>query len=315
MGKKYENKGCCPNSHAKCFEIILIIGFILSLAILIVNLILNLWCFKAYDIILAFNIIPIGLNGISAILSIILRLWRSDDSVFKNNFSSSSSVAYLLLVVVIINLLSSITGEVLYSFIYYFFYYDKKMEELAENGNWDQREKLEKKAQDNYKIVEKLVTKDIDVGQSKFEKLYKKAVDNSKIVEKLVTKDIDVGTEDPDKIENKYNILEILPWIALNFNNLIQFIMIIFIIILIGRIKLKNHFGFPQDDKNQSANYKINDNGEIDEKSKKKKKKKKKDKEVNDMDASIAGSDATKLKSKKKKNKKKKSSSKKKEIS
>ena len=186
MGKKYENKGCCPNSHAKCFEIILIIGFILSLAILIVNLILNLWCFKASDIILAFNIIPIGLNGISAILSIILRLWRSDDSVFKNNFSSSSSVAYLLLVVVIINLLSSITEEVLYSFIYNFFYYDKKMEELAENGNLD---------------------------QSILEKLYKKAVDNSKIVEKLVTKDIDVGTEDPDKFENKQKILEILPWL------------------------------------------------------------------------------------------------------
>ena len=249
-------------------------------------MILNLWCFKASDIILAFNIIPIGLNGISAILSIILRLWRSDDSVFKNNFSSSSSVAYLLLVVVIINLLSSITEEVLYSFIYNFFYYDKKMEELAENGNWDQMEKLDKKVQDNIKILEKLVTKEIDFG-----------------------------TEDLDKIENKKKILEILPWIALNFNNLIQFIMIIFIIILIGRIKLKNHFGFPQDDKNQSTNYKINDNGEIDEKSKKKKKKKKKDIEVNDMDASIAGSDATKLKSKKKKNKKKKSSSKKKEIS
>jgi len=288
MGKKYENKGCCPNSHAKCFEIILIIGFILSLAILIVNLILNIWYFKASDIILAFNIIPIGLNGISAILSIILRLWRSDDSVFKNNFSSSSSVAYLLLVVVIINLLSSITEEVLYSFIYNDIYYGKKMVELAEND---------------------------DLDESKIEKLGKKIEDNYKILEKLVTKDIDVGTEDPDKIENKYNILEILPWIALNFNNLIQFIMIIFIIILIGRIKLKNHFGFPQDDKNQSANYKINDNGEIDEKSKKKKRKKKKDKEVDGLDASIAGSDATKLKSKKKKNKKKKSSSKKKEIS
>ena len=138
---------------------------------------------------------------------------------------------------------------------------------------------------------------------------------DGKIVEKLVTKEIDFEAIDPDKFENKQKILEILPWIALNFNNLIQFIMIIFIIILIGRIKLKNHFGFPQDDKNQSANYKINDNGEIDEKSKKKKRKKKKDIEVNDMDASIAGSDATKLKSKKKKNKKKKSSSKKKEIS
>ena len=289
MGKKYENKGCCPNSHAKCFEIILIIGFILSLVILIVNLILNIWYFKASDIILAFNIIPIGLNGISAILSIILRLWRSDDSVFKNNFSSSSSVAYLLLVVVIINLLSSITEEVLYSFIYNDIYYRKKIVELAENGNWE--------------------------DQSILEKLGKKVEDNGKIVEKLVTKEIDFEAIDPDKFENKQKILEILPWIALNFNNLIQFIMIIFIIILIGRIKLKNHFGFPQDDKNQSANYKINDNGEIDEKSKKKKKKKKKDIEVNDMDASIAGSDATKLKSKKKKNKKKKSSSKKKEIS
>ena len=123
------------------------------------------------------------------------------------------------------------------------------MEELAENGNWDQIEKLEKKAEDNGKILEKLVTKEIDFG----------------------------AIDDPDKLENKLNILEILPWIALNFNNLIQFIMIIFIIILIGRIKLKNHFGFPQDDKNQSANYKINDNGEIDEKSKKKKRKKKKE--------------------------------------
>ena len=291
MGKKYENKGCCPNSHAKCFEIILIIGFILSLAILIVNLILNLWCFKASDIILAFNIIPIGLNGISAILSIILRLWRSDDSVFKNNFSSSSSVAYLLLVVVIINLLSSITEEVLYSFIYNSIYYEKKIVELFEIDDWDQS------------ILDKK------------NKLEKKAEDNRKILEKLVTKDIDDETEDPEKRENKQKILEILPWIALNFNNLIQFIMIIFIIILIGRIKLKNHFGFPQDDKNQSANYKINDNGEIDEKSKKKKRKKKKDKEVDGLDASIAGSDATKLKSKKKKNKKKKSSSKKKEIS
>ena len=299
MGKKYENKGCCPNSHAKCFEIILIIGFILSLAILIVNLILNIWYFKAFDAILAFNIIPIGLNGISAILSIILRLWRSDDSVFKNNFSSSSSVAYLLLVVVIINLLSSITEEVLYSFIYNDIYYGKKIGKLSDElyekwirtDNWDQS------------------------ISDKIDKLEKKAEDNSKILVKLVTKEIDYEAIDPDKLENKQKILEILPWIALNFNNLIQFIMIIFIIILIGRIKLKNHFGFPQDDKNQSANYKINDNGEIDEKSKKKKRKKKKDIEVNDMDASIAGSDATKLKSKKKKNKKKKSSSKKKEIS
>ena len=31
MGKKIQSEGCCPDTHAKCFEIILIIGFLLSI--------------------------------------------------------------------------------------------------------------------------------------------------------------------------------------------------------------------------------------------------------------------------------------------
>ena len=47
-----------------------------------------------------------------------MRLWRSDESVFKKNFSSSSCVSCLLLVIIIINLLLSIVEEVLYYFFY-----------------------------------------------------------------------------------------------------------------------------------------------------------------------------------------------------
>ena len=100
MGKKKEEQGCCPDTHAKYFEIILIIGFLLSIILLIINMILNLWYFKGSTFLLIFEIVPIALNAISIILSIILRMWRSDDSVLKKNFSSSSNVSCFLLVLI-----------------------------------------------------------------------------------------------------------------------------------------------------------------------------------------------------------------------
>ena len=101
MGKKKENQGCCPDTHAKCFEILLIIGFLFSIIILTINLILNIWLFKLSIFLLVFAIVPIGLNAISFISSIILRLWRSDGSVLKKNSSPSSSVAGFLLFLVL----------------------------------------------------------------------------------------------------------------------------------------------------------------------------------------------------------------------
>ena len=111
------NKGCCPSVHAKTFEIILIIGFILSIILLIVNLVLSLWCFKYSYALFIIEIGLIALNFISIILSIILRVWRSDGSVHNKNFSSSNSVAIFNIVLVIINLLASIAEEVLFSFV------------------------------------------------------------------------------------------------------------------------------------------------------------------------------------------------------
>ena len=112
-----EEPGCCADTHAKCFEIVLILGFVLSFILLIVNIILTLGFFKLFTVLLILEIILIALNFISIILSVILRLWRSDESVFKKNFSSSSCVSCLLLVIIIINLLLSLVEEVLYSFI------------------------------------------------------------------------------------------------------------------------------------------------------------------------------------------------------
>ena len=113
MGKKNQSQGCCPDTHAKCFEIILIVGFLLSLIALIVNLIFNLWCFKLSIYILVLSIVSIAMSAISIILSIILRYWRSDDSVLKKNSSSSSGVSSFLLGLVIINILSCIAVELL----------------------------------------------------------------------------------------------------------------------------------------------------------------------------------------------------------
>ena len=123
--KKYEEEeeeeeepGCFPDTHAQSFEIALIICFILSCVLLIVNMLLTLRYFKSNYVLLILEIIPTALNFISIILSVTLRLWRSDGSVFKKNFSSSNCVSCLLLVLIIINLLLCIIEEVLFGFLH-----------------------------------------------------------------------------------------------------------------------------------------------------------------------------------------------------
>ena len=109
--------GCCSNTHAKNFEIILIVGFFFAISILIINFIFTLWWFKLSYPLFIIEIGMLALNAISFFLSIILRIWRNNGSVLNANFSSSISVSYFLLVLVIINLLSSIAEEVLFSFV------------------------------------------------------------------------------------------------------------------------------------------------------------------------------------------------------
>ena len=89
------------------------------------------------------------------------------------------------------------------------------------------------------------------------EKLEKKL----KIFEKIMNKNYEEKLFNFDKDDEKnYNIkkkkikiLKILPWIAINFNMFIQFLMLIFIIILKGRINLKSDFGFMQTENNNKS--------------------------------------------------------------
>ena len=262
MENQDNNQGCCPSVHAKNFEIILIIGFILSIILLIVNLVFSLWCFKYSYALFIIEIGLIALNFISIILSIILRCWRSDGSVHNQNLSSSNNAAIFNIVLVIINLLASIAEEVLFSFVISFL--SQLLDYLSGGGH----ENLEKKQKIFLKIMNKNYEKMFEFGENSHE--------NIRIFKK------------------KMKMLKIMPWIAINFNIFIQFLMIIFIVIIIGRINLKSDFGFAQtENNNQSVQNKMLN-------------KKKTRRRSSGIKIANADSDATKLDIKKKKKKKKK---------
>ena len=295
---KNRNKGCCPSVHAKTFEIILINGFGLSITLLIVNLALSLWCFKYSYALFIIEIGLIALNFISIILSIILRVWRRDGSVHNKNFSSSNNVAIFNIVLVIINLLASIAEEVLFSFVISFLslYLDFRKNKAAEN---EAREALENDFSDpnNYDLapIPEMMIPDIP----DFEQLEKKG----KIFEKIMNKYFEImfefdggGKKGLNLMAKKIKMLKIMPWIAINFNIFIQFLMVIFIIILIGRINRKSDFGFAQ----------IENNNQSDQNRMLNRRKSSSRRRSSGIKIANADSDATKLEIKKKKKKKKK---------
>ena len=119
MNQDKKNEGCCPSIHAKIFEIILIIGFTLSLISLTVNLIILLWCIKYSYPLLIIEIRLIALSTISLVLSIILRVWRSNDSVFNSKFLSSFCIAIINLVLVLINIFYHLLLKKFFSVLLY----------------------------------------------------------------------------------------------------------------------------------------------------------------------------------------------------
>ena len=276
-----DDDGCCPDTHAKCFELVLIVGFLLGIAALTVNLVLNLWFFKLSLFLLIFTIVPTALNLISFIISIILRNWRSDNSVFKKNFSSSSSAACFLLVILIINFLSTAAEIVFYYFVYNYLSLQEDDINCEKPGSKCNPDELKKKLEAAEKIYYKIMNK--------------------------CNENCDFGIDDLQKLQKKTDMVKLLPWAAFCLNLFIQFLMIIMDCIIMGRIKLKSHFGFPEEGKNKSSKNKmIDDDYEINEKKgvKKKGKKKKKKNGADDLE-----SDLTIIKNKKTKKKKKKGKS------
>ena len=260
------NPGCCPHSNAKIFEIILIIGFLLTIILLIINLALTIWFFKNSHSLFIIEIGLLGLNALSFILSIILRIWRSDGSVLKSNLSSSNTVAVINLIFVIINLLLSIAEEVLFSFVFPFIIYNIGEMTLMNNFFNDDNFNLNNDYRnliDDYYDWDDDYNWDYDDGDDDFWGSYSGLEENKlknfyKIMDKLDEEKGEFGIDIDDdadftKILKKLNTLKILPWIAFNFNILIQFIMFIFIIIIIGRIKRRSDFGISRNETNQAS--------------------------------------------------------------
>ena len=242
-----KNQACFPHYSAKLFEIILIIGFLLTIILLIINLSLTEWFFKSSTSLFIIEILLLVLNASSIILSIILRIWRYNGSILNTTFTPSYIIAIINLVIVIINVLLSIVEEILFSFVfpyidylnYLFYFYDFVFYDDNYDFNGDENDDL------NY-----LVAFDDINNLNKNKKNFYKIMD--KLDEEKDEFGLDEDDDDLIKVLQKLDTISILPWIAINFNILIQIIMFIFIIIIFGRIKRKSEFGFSQNDTNQT---------------------------------------------------------------
>ena len=245
--------GCFPNTNAKIFEIILIVGFFLTLILLIINLALTVWFFKLSNSLLIIEIVLLVLNFLSIILSIILRIWRSDHSILDKNFFSSIVVAIFNLVIVIINLLLSIVEEVLYSLVFeyitYIFFTNNIISLInnLDDGDWGGWEP-EEYNDGTLRNLKTLSLEDIEKMRKNYFRIMDKWQDYDNVDEFGFNENVSYK----DQLK-KLGVVRIIPWIALNFNILVQFIMFILIIILIGRIRRQSDFGLPQNNSNLAS--------------------------------------------------------------
>ena len=262
---KDNESGCFDGIEAKIFEIILIVGFFLGVAALVVNLVLTLWCFKHSLYLFITEIGLAGLNVVNIILAVILRIWRSNGSVFKSNLSSSKIITIISLVILIINFLGSAGEDVLFYFLtsYLNLFKDINFNELR-RVQQEPDPDSEGDPDDDYEFSEEIYYELIlsfmlyyRIDDSKKEQ---KRKNFHKIMKKKLTEEQEYNII--IKFIEKKKLFSLLPWITINFNALIQILMGIVIFILMNRINIKSDFGFPQSKNDKSSNNKMLDNPE-----------------------------------------------------
>ena len=249
------------------------------------------------------------LNFICFIISIILRCWRSDGSVLKENFSSSNSAAIFNIVLVIINILASITEDVLFSFVIPFLALLLENESglniytIKEFDPKELEDQINSYDPNDFEFLSEERRKVIDDAINKSKIILKKGKKFVKIMNKNYQKKLfsfldNINDDDKkeDLLTNKIKTLKILPWITINFNIFIQLLMFIFLIIIINRINLKSNFGFPQSKNDESFKNRMIGKFKISNKRK----------HSNNDDILNLQSDLTKIKDSKRKKKKKK---------
>ena len=207
---------CCGSVNAKAFEILLIIGFILSTAGLTVNFILNMYIFKYSYSIFSLEIVLMALNVFCLIFAIVLRVWRSNGSVLTTSYSSSLCLSSVILVFSIISLLGSGALDGL-------FYYTIDYLTGDIFDKIDDPETLQKR-DDIYKLI--------------FNKNEDMSKDNN----------CDISDD-----KTKLKILKLLPWISINLNAFVQVLSIFFLCIIRQRIKFKCDVGSSQSVPTQTA--------------------------------------------------------------
>ena len=256
---KDNESGCFDGIEAKIFEIILIVGFFLGVAALVVNLVLTLWCFKHSLYLFITEIGLAGLNVVNIILAVILRIWRSNGSVFKSNLSSSKIITIISLVILIINFLGSAGEDVLFYFLtsYLNLFKDFNFNEL---GRIQQELEPEGAPDDDYEFPEEIYYELILIFMLDDSKKEQKRKNFHKIMKKKLTEEQEYSII--VKFIEKKKLFSLLPWITINFNALIQILMGIVIFILMNRINIKSDFGFPQSKNDKSSNNKMLDNPE-----------------------------------------------------
>ena len=193
----------CGSVHAKIFEILLIVGYILSIVGLAVNLVLTMYCFKYSYSIFSLEICLAALNIFCLIFAILLRVWRSNGSVNTTLNSASLTLSSVILVLAIIILLGSGAEDGL-------FYYTISIL----TGDFYKKNPSRQESEDREEIFLKIFNKYEDMGK---DGVWDKIQEN----------------------KSKTQIIRLLPWISINFNALIQALSIFFIIIIRQRIKYK----------------------------------------------------------------------------
>ena len=93
---------------------------------------------------------------------------------------------------------------------------------------------------------------DIDIAIDKGKKVKKIWDYFFKIVNKLGDSIDDEISE--EELNNKIKIMKVLPYVCINYNMFVQLLAFMLIIILIKRIKIKSHYGYPQPQGIQTTN-------------------------------------------------------------
>jgi len=244
--------------HAKIFEIVLIIGFVICENFLIVNLAVNNWFLKYSSSILAFEVLLVLFTFFCLIISIILRIFRSNGTVFNSTYNISYYISIAILILVIINILFSVVEDALFYYVYAYM-------TISENNEEDYESRLKimkafQKIMNKYNGEGRALSND-DEGYYDDEDYYD-------------------GDEEENDFEKKIKRLKALPWVSFNLNAFVQILAIFIILLLIKRIKDKSDYGISIQNsqqnttQNQMVNIKNSRTGSSDRKSKGKSKSK-----------------------------------------